>query len=216
MTAAAVLFAITVAGVWLWSSDWSKQLDAETLIVQVQELGAMGPLAIIALMIVAVVASPIPSAPIALAAGAVFGQVAGTIYVAIGAEIGALFAFMIARLGGRSFVERLLGKRAELGLLGSQNALTLAIFVSRLLPFISFDAMSYAAGLSRLHLWRFLLATLAGILPASFALAYLGAGAMSGQFGPAAWIALGLGLLTALPILATALHFKPRASSSSH
>jgi len=77
-----------------------------------------------------------------------------------------------------------------------------------LLPFVSFDVMSYAAGLSRIHPWRFILATLAGILPASFALAYLGDEAMSGNFSSAAWIAIGLGLLTATPILVVALRHK--------
>jgi uncharacterized membrane protein YdjX (TVP38/TMEM64 family) len=38
------------------------------------------------------------------------------------------------------------------------------VFVSRLLPFISFDIVSYAAGLTRLAMWRFAVATLAGIV----------------------------------------------------
>ena len=42
------------------------------------------------------------------------------------------------------------------------------------MPFISFDIISYAAGLSSLKLWRFLFATVIGILPASFFLAHVG------------------------------------------
>ncbi|WP_300514256.1 TVP38/TMEM64 family protein [Aliiroseovarius sp.] len=192
--------------------DWAR-LDPEKLTPWIAGLGPIGPLAVIGLMTLAVVASPIPSAPIAIAAGAAFGQVAGSIYVAIGAETGALVAFMIARKGGRRAVERMLAGRATSGLLGSQNALTLVVFVSRLMPFISFDAISYAAGLSRIHLWRFLLATLAGILPASFVLAFLGAEAMAGRFGMAAWVAIGLGLMTAIPLLAAAL--RPRSGPSN-
>lgn len=208
-TALVLLGAAVLIGFWVWwAPDWA-QVNAENVRQWVEELGLFGPFAIIALMAIAVVASPIPSAPIALAAGAAFGHVTGTLYVAIGAEVGALIAFMIARLLGRQAVERMLGPRVGAGLLGSQNALTLAIFVSRLLPFVSFDAMSYAAGLSRLHLWRFLLATLAGILPASFALAHLGDGALSGQLGPSTWVAIGLGLLTAAPILFVAMRHKP-------
>jgi uncharacterized membrane protein YdjX (TVP38/TMEM64 family) len=156
-------------------------------------------------MTVAVVASPIPSAPVALASGAAYGHYAGTLYVALGSEIGALVAFLIARGLGHGPVERLLGEKADYGLLDSQNALTLTVFVSRLLPFVSFDAMSYAAGLSRLQFWRFALATMAGILPASFVLAHFGSAAMDGTFGSAEWIALGLGLMTGLPLLLVAL-----------
>ncbi|MDA3857431.1 MAG: VTT domain-containing protein, partial [Roseovarius sp.] len=159
----------------------------------------------IALMTLAVVASPIPSAPIALAAGAAYGHYAGALYVAIGSELGALIAFGIARTFGREPVRRLLGQHADHGLLGSQNALTLTIFGSRLLPFISFDAMSSAAGLSVLHGWRFALSTLAGILPASFVLAHFGSAAMDGGFGAGEWIAIGLGLATGMPLLLLAL-----------
>ena len=162
-------------------------------------------------MTLAIVASPIPSAPIAMVAGATYGHVAGAIYVAIGAELGAVIAFLIARYAGQNAVRRILGENADYGLLGSQNALTLAVFGSRLLPFISFDAISYAAGLSKLHLWRFLLATLAGILPASFVLAHVGAGAIEGDYGASEWIVLGLGLITAIPIILFAVRRRKAA-----
>ena len=45
-------------------------------------------------------ASPIPSAPVALAAGAAYGHVWGTVQVVIGAELGALIAFGLARVLG--------------------------------------------------------------------------------------------------------------------
>ena len=180
-------------------------LDRSQIEIWIEQAGAWGPLAIIALMTAAVVASPIPSAPIALAAGAAYGHYAGTAYVAVGSELGALAAFLIARGVGRGAIERWLGDKAAYGLLGSQNALTLSVFISRLLPFVSFDAMSYAAGLSRLHFWRFALATMAGILPASFVLAHFGSAAMDGDFDSAEWIALGLGLATAIPLLVVAL-----------
>jgi uncharacterized membrane protein YdjX (TVP38/TMEM64 family) len=167
--------------------------------------GAWGPLAIVMLMTVAIVASPLPSAPIALAAGAAYGHYAGALYVAIGSEAGALIAFAIARGLGRETVQRWVGDTSVSRLMGSQNALTLAVFVSRLLPFVSFDAMSYAAGLSQLHPWRFALATLAGILPASFVLAHFGSVAVNTGFGTAEWLVLGLGVLTALPLVLLAL-----------
>lgn len=159
-------------------------------------VGFWGPAVIMALLTAAVVASPIPSAPIALAAGAVYGHTAGTIYVAVGAEIGALVAFALARWLGRDVVERWLGEKLESGFLGSQTALMWTVFLSRLMPFVSFDLISYAAGLSRLRLWRFALATFAGIVPASFALAHFGSTAMDDGGQTAAIIALSLGLLT--------------------
>ncbi|AML53400.1 TVP38/TMEM64 family protein [Falsihalocynthiibacter arcticus] len=199
--AVAVFAALALVAVLLWFFGVPALPDAEEMTAWIKNLGVLGPLAIIGLMTLAVVASPIPSAPIAVAAGAAYGKMAGMIYVAIGAETGAVLAFLIARHLGQDAVERFLGKKAGKGLLGSQNALTFAVFFSRLLPFVSFDVMSYAAGLSRLHLWRFLLATFAGILPASFALAFIGAEAVEGNSKWIMSVILGLGLLTGVPLL---------------
>ncbi len=74
--------------------------DADQLRVWISQLGYGGPITIIALMAIAIIINPIPSAPIALATGAVYGHTWGTIYVVAGAATGALGAFWIARLGG--------------------------------------------------------------------------------------------------------------------
>lgn len=129
-----------------------------------ERLGAWGPAGIVALMVLAILVSPVPSAPIALAAGALYGHTWGTLYVLVGAELGALAAFGIARFAGYEALRGWLGERVSAGWLGSQNALTGVVFFSRLLPFVSFDVVSYAAGLTALSAWRFALATLAGII----------------------------------------------------
>lgn len=168
----------------------------------VDRAGALAPVLIVVLMTVAIVASPLPSAPIALVAGAVYGHVYGTILILIGAELGAILAFLLARGLGRPFVEKHFGARIGRGLLGSQNMLTFLVFGSRLLPFLSFDMISYAAGLSPLHLWRFGAATFAGILPASFFLAHLGSNAMNGDARTAS---LTAAVLAGFAILSSAI-----------
>jgi uncharacterized membrane protein YdjX (TVP38/TMEM64 family) len=175
-------------------------LDSEALKSFADSLGPWGPAALIGLMALAILVSPIPSAPIALAAGALYGHGWGTLYVLIGAEAGALAAFGIARLAGYEALRAWLGERLSLGWLGSQNALMGLVFVSRLLPFVSFDVISYAAGLTVLSAWRFALATLAGIVPASFLLAHFGAGMIAGEADQAMIAALGLGVLVVIPL----------------
>lgn len=125
----------------------------------------------------------------------------GTIQVILGAELGALIAFGLARLLGRETLRRWFGERIDAGLLGSQNALTVTVLVSRLMPFVSFDLISYAAGLSCLHFWRFALATLAGIIPASFLLAHFGTTAAEGDMQAATWAVLAIGLFTGAPLI---------------
>jgi uncharacterized membrane protein YdjX (TVP38/TMEM64 family) len=191
---------VGVYGVLSWTGALAMILDESVLQDFIVGLGMIGPLAVIGLLAGAIVMSPIPSAPIALVAGVAYGHIWGTLYIAIGSELGALIAFGIARLVGHDVLRRWFGERLSLGLLGSQNTLMAIVFVTRLLPFISFDIVSYAAGLTRLAMWRFAVATLAGIVPASFLLAHFG-GEMASMDSRRTTVAvLALGAITLAPI----------------
>lgn len=164
--------------------------DGTLLRERLLNLGWIGPLAVIVLMIVAVVLSPLPSAPIALGAGAVYGHLWGTIYVVFGALLGALIAFSISRYLRPRKMALWLENTLSLRKYGSQHSLMLMVCASRLLPFLSFDLVSYAAGLTPITLLRFALATLVGIVPASFLLAHMGSELSS--FNP---VRIGLALI---------------------
>lgn len=69
-------------------------------------LGMAGPLALIGLMVLAIVASPIPSGPIAVAAGALYGTLWGGALVVTGALLGAVAALGAARYLGFDTVRR--------------------------------------------------------------------------------------------------------------
>lgn len=199
------MITIAVLG-YLWQGGFIKTIienvNSAQISVWVDTAGSWGPLMIIGLMMAAVVASPIPSAPIAIAAGAAYGQNLGTIYVIIGAFMGAMIAFYLSRWLGRSAIQKWLGEKADKGLLGSQNALTATVFFSRLLPFVSFDMISYAAGLSKINTWRFALATFIGVMPTAFLMAHLGVMAIDGSTNIAIWFSIILGIVVAIPLLA--------------
>jgi uncharacterized membrane protein YdjX (TVP38/TMEM64 family) len=186
-------------------------LDAHAVRDYIMGLGMKGPLAVIALIALAVIISPLPSAPVALAAGALYGHSWGTLYVLLGAMLGGLGAFSLARLLGRDALQRWFGNRLPATRLGTQNSLMALVFVSRLLPFISFDIVSYAAGLTALSLWRFAVATLFGVLPTSFLLAHFGGEMGTGELDRILYAVLALGLLTAVPLAGYWLRERLRA-----
>ena len=124
-----------------------------------------------------------------------------------------MIAFLLARLLGQDFVQRRFGNRISLGRVGSQNALMGIVFATRLMPFLSFDVVSYAAGLTPLTAWRFAIATLAGILPASFVLAHIGGEMVSAEVDRVAVAVLVLGLLTGVPLLIKAILDRRRAKA---
>ena len=210
------LFALAVVAAIVLAerTGWLAHIaDERTLRAGVERLGWAGPVAIVLLLALAVVASPIPSAPIALASGAAYGLVWGTTYTVVGAVLGASTAFLIARLALRDAVRGWTVVQGPLDWLErdrSQGWLMAAVALSRLVPFISFDAVSYAAGVTALTFPRFLLATLAGVLPVSLALAYGGEAALAaGGIDPVLAV-LVLGGVTALPLLARVLWLRLR------
>lgn len=183
---------------------------------RIEQLGAWGPVMVIGLMGLAILVSPVPSAPIAMAAGAAYGHAWGTLYVLVGAELGALAAFGLARLFGREAVQRWFGDRVSLGWLGSQTSLMGMVLVSRMLPFVSFDIVSYAAGLTSLSFWRFAIATLVGIVPASFLLAHVGSEIATSESGRIMGSILALGAITLIPLAAKLIRDRIRQAPPSH
>ena len=153
------------------------------------------------LMAMAIVFNPVPSAPIALVSGAIYGHTWGTVYIVIGALIGAIIAFYIARLAGRKVVSRFTRKISVPAWVGSQNSMMIAVLLSRLVPFISFDLISYAAGLTSIKQWRFSVATLIGLMPASFLLAHFGSEMTADNLNESMSYVFGIGMLIILPVL---------------
>lgn len=200
---------IGIGYILLFDGGLSELLHQRTVVLEtLRSAGVWGPLLVVGLMVVAVVVSPLPSAPIALVSGALYGHFYGTAYVATGSLIGAMIAFLLARFIGAEFARKWIGETRLDRIEGSQGTMMAAVFLIRLVPFISFDVVSYAAGLTALRLWRFLVATLMGILPASFLLAHFGGELASEEAIAAQSLVLLMGLIILLPLVVVRLRRK--------
>jgi uncharacterized membrane protein YdjX (TVP38/TMEM64 family) len=200
--------AVTLAGGAVWLVLNHAQLpsfDAAWIHGLVSGLGIFGPLVLVGLMVLAIVVSPIPSGPIAVAAGMLYGADGGAVVSIVGAEIGALLAFSMARYFGYEAIRRSNNPVMRfIAVPRSQGALMGIVFASRLIPFISFDAISYATGLTNLSFARFAIATALGIVPICWTLAAMGAGMATGGIDWFLVVVFG-GAITLLPALVAAL-----------
>jgi len=88
-------------------------LDANVLADRVRTSGAVGPLALIALLVAQAVVAPLPSPPILMAAGFVYGPWLGFGIGWLGLLLGASSCFGLARALGRPFAQRLVGGAAR-------------------------------------------------------------------------------------------------------
>jgi len=137
--------------------------------------GAWAPIVSALLMVLQALVAPLPAFVLTFANGLAFGTFWGGMLSLVSASLAAAVSFWIARSLGRGPVEALVGREH----LGAADRWFLrwgayAILVARLVPLVSFDIISYAAGLTRMGFWRFMLATAVGMTPATFIYAYLG------------------------------------------
>ncbi|WP_157151544.1 TVP38/TMEM64 family protein [Brachyspira sp. SAP_772] len=127
------------------------------------------------LMVFQSIAAPLPAFLITFANANLFGWKAGALLSWSSAMAGAAVCFYIARILGRDFVEKLTSKTGLKQIddffakYGRQS-----ILIARLLPFISFDIVSYAAGLTSMNFLSFFIATGIGQLPATIVYSYVG------------------------------------------
>jgi len=137
--------------------------------------GIWAPIVSFLLMILQSVAAPLPAFIITFANAGLFGWIKGAMLSWTSAMAGAALCFYIARFLGRNAVEKLTSKTA----LKSVDDFfekygKYAILIARLLPFISFDIVSYAAGLTSMSFGSFFIATGLGQLPATIIYSYIG------------------------------------------
>ncbi|MFW5669800.1 MAG: TVP38/TMEM64 family protein [Acetivibrio ethanolgignens] len=127
------------------------------------------------LMILQSSVAPLPAFLLTVANASLVGWWKGAILSWSSAMAGAAACFWIARILGRDAVEKLTSRSGLKQIdeffdrYGRQSVL-----IMRLLPFISFDIVSYAAGLTAMSFGSFLIATGIGQLPATIVYSYVG------------------------------------------
>lgn len=150
-------------------------LDLEGLKQYILSFGIWAPIVSFLLMILQSVAAPLPAFVITFANAALFGWVKGAILSWSSAMAGAAICFYIAKFLGRDTVERITSKFALKSVdeffekYGNHT-----ILIARLLPFMSFDLVSYVAGLTSMSFISFFVATGIGQLPATIVYSYVG------------------------------------------
>lgn len=141
----------------------------------VASYGAYAAAVSFVLMILQSIAAPLPAFLLTVANANLFGWWKGAILSWSSAMAGAAVCFFIARILGRDVVEKLNGKNGikQIEEFFDKHG-KMSILVARLLPFISFDIVSYVAGLTPMSFLGFFIATGLGQLPATIVYSYVG------------------------------------------
>ena len=174
--------------------------NVDAVIEYIRSFGASAMVFSFFLMVFSSLIAPLPAFMITLSNAAIFGWWKGAILSWSSAMVGSALCFFIARGLGRDVVEKFAGKGALAGVEAYFKKYgTKTILVCRLLPFVSFDAVSYFAGLTPMKFIPFIIATGLGQTPATIVYSYVG-GMLTGG---ARIMMTGLLCLFAISILVT-------------
>jgi uncharacterized membrane protein YdjX (TVP38/TMEM64 family) len=171
------------------------------ILERIGQMGHWGPILFILLYLLSCVAL-VPGSVLTMGGGALFGVVRGSIYVSIGATLGATAAFLVGRYLARNWVTRKIGAHPAFAAI--DNAVAdegwRIVLLTRVCPIFPFFLMNYAYGLTRVSLHHYVLATWIGIIPGSTLFVYIGSLARSGgeQSGQLGWAWKGFILITAV------------------
>ncbi len=155
-----------------WAVLMSK--DEDKISQYFKAFGLWGPLLIIVFISIQMFLIIFPNVLLVVVSSLAYGPIWGTILSIIGSITASSVGYGIGNAFGskvrKSFNEQKLKKMQRL--LDRYGFGTVAIF--HLCPFISNDAISIAAGLSKMNFTKFMLATLAGAIPFTIAIAWFG------------------------------------------
>ena len=149
--------------------------DLQRLKWYLLSFGAWAAVVSALIMIFQSVLAPLPAFVVTLTNGLLFGAFWGTLLSWSSSMAGAVLCFYIARLAGRPAVEHFVGNKGinyvERFFKRYGNN---SVLIARLIPVISFDAVSYVAGITSISFWGFFWASAVGELPATIVYSWLG------------------------------------------
>jgi len=146
----------------------------------------------------------VPGSALTLGAGAIFGLWLGAATVIIGANLGALCSFLLARTFLREKVERWAEANPRFAALDAAIGREgfKMVLLSRLSPVFPFTLLNYFLGLTRVRTGSYVMANLIGMLPGTFLYIYLGATAREALTDGSSALVKVIGLLATIAVVA--------------
>jgi uncharacterized membrane protein YdjX (TVP38/TMEM64 family) len=170
-----------------------KEINPQLLANFITELGIFAPFFYIFFYILATILL-LPSTPLNVSGGLIFGFWWGLLWTAIAGIIAAMVSFAYARFLGRNWVKKRFGiylqgldKEIKKGGMGY-------IFAIRLLPLIPYGIVNFAAGLTSIREKDYFFGTILGTIPGILPFVMMGAGISAMKKGDMLTITLSLAL----------------------
>lgn len=141
-------------------------INPETLRLKISSYGLIAPIIFILFFMIAP-ALMLPSLPITVTGGILFGPLWGVVYVSIGATLGATIAFFIGRYMARDFIMDRLKDSEKLKKLNDEvdKKGWKIVAITRLIPIFPFNILNYAYGVTSIKPFDYFWASFLFMLP---------------------------------------------------
>jgi uncharacterized membrane protein YdjX (TVP38/TMEM64 family) len=169
-----ILLAAPVQAETLADSGFNPQELLRNALQWVNDLGAIAPIAFIFIYIVATVAF-LPGSVLTLGAGVLFGIIQGSLYVFVGATIGATLAFLVGRYLARGWISKKIAGNSKFSAIDravGQEGFKI-VLLTRLSPVFPFNLLNYGLGVTGVALKDYVLASV-GMIPGTIMYVYIG------------------------------------------
>ncbi|MFW5854138.1 MAG: TVP38/TMEM64 family protein [Thermodesulfobacteriota bacterium] len=158
--------------------------DEELLQDWLGQLGAWGPVAIVITMTVQMFLLVVPSIVLIVVSVVSYGPLWGLLLIVASVIVASTIGYCIGSLLSRITVKKIVGHEKEEKLERYVDRYGLwVIVITRLSPLFSSDAVSFVSGLLNMNYWKFMAATLAGIIPLTGLVAFFGSGNRHLEYG---------------------------------
>lgn len=156
------------------SSGFNPQEILRNALQWVEDLGAIAPIAFMLIYIIATVAF-LPGSVLTLGAGVLFGIVKGSIFVFLGATIGATLAFLVGRYLARGWISKKIAGNQKFSAIDKavgKEGLKI-VLLTRLSPIFPFNLLNYGLGVTGVSLKDYVLGSV-GMIPGTIMYVYIG------------------------------------------
>ena len=151
-----------------------KALLCDSALPWIESLGVTGAIAFIVIYVLATVAF-LPGSVLTLAGGAIFGLFLGSLYVFLGATIGATLAFLVGRYLARGWISKKIAGNDNFSAIdeavGKEGFKI--VLLTRLSPIFPFNLLNYGLGVTGVSLKDYVLASI-GMIPGTIMYVYFG------------------------------------------
>jgi uncharacterized membrane protein YdjX (TVP38/TMEM64 family) len=169
-----LLLALIAAAIWFFRfTDTGQSVTPQSVLAYFRSVDPFLARFLYVLFYIVGCVLLLPGTILSFAGAVLFGPWEGTLYTWIGANIGAVLAFYLARWLGRDFVDQLLAGRFQAFDERIRTHGFKGLLILRLVPLFPFNGINFASGLTSIGVRDYVLATAIGIIPATFIYQYL-------------------------------------------